>query len=156
MIRQDNSAAAPHVVVVFDANVLIPLIVPASRSARIFQRLAAGGHDVVVSTAILAEVREKMLTKKNLRKWLRVSDEEIEAFLEDLVIACTVIVTPSSVQRVVVADPDDDVVIAAAVQCSAGYIVSEDQHLLALDGFQGIRVMTRDNFARELDRLHIP
>ena len=58
--------------------------------------------------------------------------------------------------KVVVADPDDDSVIAAAVQCSAKHIVTEDQHLLALDGFQGIRMMTRDDFARELDRLGVP
>lgn len=142
--------------VVFDANVVIPLIVPASRSTRVLHRLVESGHEVVISTATLLEVQEKLLTKKTLRKWLRVSDEEIESFVENIAIACTVIVTPSNVPKVVLADPDDDPIIAAALQCGAGYIVSEDRHLLALDAFQGIRIMTRDDFLRELDRLGVP
>jgi putative PIN family toxin of toxin-antitoxin system len=142
--------------VVLDANVVIPLIVPASRSTRVLHRLVESGHEVVISTAILLEVQEKLLTKKTLRKWLRVSDEEIESFVENIAITCSVIVTPSNVPKVVLADPDDDLIIAAASQCGAGYIVSEDHNLLALDGFQGIRIMTRDDFLCELDKLGVP
>jgi len=143
-------------VVVFDTNVLIPLILPASRSTRLFLRLLGDAHQVVVSPAILSEVREKMLTKSTLWKWLGVSDEQIHRFVDDLAMICVVVITPSNVPRYVEDDPDDDPIIAAALQCGAGYVVSEDRHLLRLDGFQGLRVLTRDDFARELDRLGVP
>ncbi len=141
--------------VVFDANVLIPLILPASRSTRLFLRLLGDGHQVVVSPAILAEVREKMLTKSTLRKWLGVSDEQIHRFVNDLAMICVVVVTPANLPRYVAEDPDDDSIIAAALQSGAGYVVSEDRHLLRLDGFQGLRVLTRDDFLHELDRLGV-
>jgi len=143
-------------VVVFDSNVAIPLVLAASRSSRIVARLLAGGHEPVISAAILSEVEEKLHTKESLRKWLGVADEEIEEFLNNLSTVFTVFVTEDNVPRVVVDDPDDDLVIATAVQSKAGYIVSEDRHLLRMDGFQGIRIMTRDDFLRELDRLGVP
>ncbi len=145
-----------RLVVVFDTNVLIPLILPASRSTRLANRLLGDGHQVVVSPAILAEVQEKMLTKSTLREWLGVSDDQIHRFVNDLAALCVVVITPANVPRYVEDDPDDDSIIAAALQCGAGYVISEDRHLLRLDGFQGLHIMTRDDFLRELDRLGVP
>lgn len=51
------------------------------------------------------------------------------------------------------ADPDDDKVIAAAIEAGASYIVSEDHHLLDLGHWRGIQIMSRDDFTAELDRL---
>lgn len=97
-----------------------------------------------------------MLTKSTLRELLGVSDEQINRFVNDLEMMCVVVVTPPNVPRYVEDDPDDDSIIAAALQCGAGYVISEDRHLLRLDGFQGLRIMTRDDFALELDRLGVP
>ena len=88
-----------RLVVVLDTNVLIPLIIPSSRSTGLFLRLLGDGHEVVVSPAILSEVREKMLTKSTLRKWLGVSDEQIHRFVNDLATICVVVVTPPNVPR---------------------------------------------------------
>jgi len=145
-----------RLVVVLDTNVLIPLILPASRSTKLFLRLLGDAHQVVISPAILFEVREKMLTKSSLRDWLGVSDAQIHRFVNDLAMICAVAITPPNVPRYVDDDPDDDAIIAAALQCGAGYVISEDRHLLRLDGFQGLRVLTRDDFLRELDRLGVP
>jgi len=46
-------------VVVFDSDVLIPLILPASRSTQILDRLREAGHRVAASPAMLDEVSEK-------------------------------------------------------------------------------------------------
>jgi uncharacterized protein len=54
----------------------------------------------------------------------------------------TVSVTPSTVSRVVTADPDDDHVLAAAITAEADSIVSGDRHLLALGTHKGIRVFS--------------
>ena len=153
---EDAELMSAALVVVFDTNVLIPLILPASRSTTIFFRLVDNGHRVVVSPPIIAEAREKMFTKRTLRRWLEASDERINRFLDDLEKTCEIAVIPKDVPRYVEDDPDDDPVIATALQCDAGYIISEDRHLLRLDGFQGIRIMTREAFLSELDLLGVP
>ena len=53
------------------------------------------------------------------------------------------VVQPRSIQRVVMIDPDDDQVFAAAVAARADLIVSGDKHLHGMGGeYQSIRVVT--------------
>ncbi|MEX0802241.1 MAG: PIN domain-containing protein, partial [Candidatus Binatia bacterium] len=53
------------------------------------------------------------------------------------------------------ADPDDDIIVAAAVESQAKYIVTEDQHLLRLGNYAGIKILSRDDVRDELDRLRV-
>lgn len=140
-------------VVVFDSDVLIPLILPASRSTHLLDRLRAAGHRVAASPAILDEVSEKLRTKASLRKWLDLADEEIEEFLALLPIFLVVVPGIVQVEGAVPADPDDDKIIAAAIESQASYIITEDRHLLDLQEWSGIRIMNRVEFNAELDRL---
>ncbi len=44
-------------------------------------------------------------------------------------------------------DPGDDIILRAAFDCKADYIISGDRHLLALKEFRGIRIITVDEMA---------
>ena len=142
-------------VVVFDSSVVIPLIVPASRSTRLFRRLRAAGFRVVLSPFIVGEVEQKMRHKVGLRDWLDLSDEEIEGFLNDLPRYFDIVPGKRQAHGAVPADPKDDKIIAAALESNASYIISEDKHLLDLDDYQGIKIMNRQGFEKELDRLEV-
>jgi putative PIN family toxin of toxin-antitoxin system len=144
-------------VVVFDANVLITLILPASQSTRLFQRLDAAGWEVAASPQLLAEAADKLRTKATLRRWVNLSDQDIEEFLTDTLLD-SVSLVPGIRQAIgaVPRDPKDDIIIAAAVEAEASFIVSEDKHLLDLKTYAGITIMNREQFAAELDRLGVP
>jgi len=45
-------------------------------------------------------------------------------------------------------DPDDDAILAAAVEGEATYVVAGDQHLLRLGPFQGIPIISPEQFRR--------
>jgi putative PIN family toxin of toxin-antitoxin system len=143
-------------VVVFDTDVLIPLILPASRSTRLFSRLTAAGHQLGISPQILEEVQEKMRTSAKLRKWLALPDNDIEKFLKNLPTICVLTPGVLTVHGAVIADPKDDKIIAAAAECGASHIISEDWHLRKVGQWHGILIMNRDEFAAELDRLEAP
>jgi len=144
-------------VVVFDSNVLIPLILPASLSTGLFDRLESARWSVAATPQILDEVRDKLLQSASLRKWLQLSDQEIDEFVvSDLPVKVTL--TPGHVQArgAVPTDADDDMIIAAAIEADASYIITEDKDLLTLGQYKGIVIMTRREFADELDRLGVP
>lgn len=65
-------------VVIFDTNTLIPLILPASRSTRLFRRIKATGFVIAATPQLLTEVQQTLRTKKRLRKWLGLTDSEIQ------------------------------------------------------------------------------
>ncbi len=146
----------PNQIVVFDTNVLIPMILSASRSTRLFYRLDAAGWELVATPQLLAEVADKLRTKESLRTWLGLSDATIEEFI-DVRLANMVTMKPGHRQAhgAVPTDPKDDIIVATALESNAAYLVSEDKHLLDLGQYQGIKIMNRDQFAAELDRLGI-
>jgi putative PIN family toxin of toxin-antitoxin system len=143
-------------IVVFDSDVLIPMIIEASRSAHLFSRLDAAGHQIAVSPQIIEEVAEKLRTKASLRKWLDLSDDRIEQFLDDLPRLCVVVKGILSAPGSVPDDPDDDIIVAAGMEADADYIISENKHLLTLGNVAGIPIMNRVTFSAELDRLGVP
>ncbi len=143
-------------VVVFDTNVIIPLIVEASHSTRLFLRLAKAEWQIVVSPQLLAETRAKMKTKRSVRQWLKMSEEQIDTFLDVTLPGITVeVLGVRQTHGAVPADPKDDMVIAAALEAKAEYLISEDKHLLELDQYEGIKIMNREQFEAELDRLGV-
>jgi putative PIN family toxin of toxin-antitoxin system len=155
-MTDETSGVTPHnLVIVFDTNVLITLSIGASRATRLFSRLRAAGHRVAASPQILDEVGEKMRTRAALRRWLRQTDEEIERFLQGLPKLMDVSAGLETAAGAVPADPDDDMVIAAAVESGASYIVSEDHHLRDLKDYLGIKILSIDEFKAELDRLGV-
>jgi putative PIN family toxin of toxin-antitoxin system len=104
-------------VVVFDTSVLIPLVLEASLSTRLLDRLRLAGWHVALSPQILAEARDKMLTKPNLRKWLALSDVEITEFLDqDLPGKTRALPGIRNAHGAVPADPKDDMIVAAALE----------------------------------------
>src|SRR3972149_630903 len=106
----------PEPRVVFNTNVLIPLIVRQSRSSRLFSRLSGAGWRVAATPQNLAEATDKLRTKRRLRKWLGTSDDRIDRFLERLPRIVQVYPGFRQVHGAVPADPKDDKVIAAAVE----------------------------------------
>ena len=113
--------------------------------------------DILRSLMFVPGNSEKMLTKARLRRWLRLSDEEIRQFVEDDLPAMTRL-SPGNetASGAVKADPKDDKIIAAAVESGASYIVSQDHHLRDLREYHGIKILGLEEFDAELDRLGVP
>jgi putative PIN family toxin of toxin-antitoxin system len=136
--------------VVWDVNVLIPLMVPASLSSRLLERQTALDYRIAITPLIWEDVRRKLMTKESLRRWLGAGDEDVAHFLAKLLTICTYFPGNVKLSGVVVDDPDDDRIFAAAIESGAETIVSEDKHLLRLSIWHGIQVVTRQDFFRAL------
>lgn len=56
------------------------------------------------------------------------------------------VVQDTRIERVIEHDPDDDTILACAVASRAQWIVSGDEHLLALKEYRGIPILTPKAF----------
>ena len=91
------------------------------------------------SPKLLAELAD-VLGREKLAPAVAASNRSPEEQLRQY-ISLVRIVTPASVQPVIVADPDDDHVIACALAAGADLIVSGDRHLLNLRSYQGMPIV---------------
>jgi len=125
--------------VVVDTNVLVSAFLKDSKPRKLLVTLLES-HELVSSAPLLAELADVLSREK-----FGVSADAVERFIAILVRRATVVQAGSDL-KVVAEDPDDDVVLSTAVNGKAEYIVSGDKHLLKIDKFKNIRIVTVGEF----------
>lgn len=140
---------------VLDANVVVSaLLNPHGVPAQVLMAWRDETFDLLISVAILDEIGRVLRYPKIAERhgW---TEDEIRAFLADL--AALAIPTPGNLALTVVTDdPTDDRYLEGAVEGAAHYIVSGDRHLLALQEYQGIRILTPRAFLTILAEQPLP
>ena len=97
-----------------------------------------------------------MLSRPRSRRWHGRTDAEIAEFVGLVTHVC--LVTPGVIQvcGLVPDDPDDDMVLGAAAEVQADFIVSEDAHLLDLESVGTTQIVSRAEMHEILDKLGVP
>ncbi len=130
---------------VVDVNVLISGILSAKgSSAEILRASRDGQFELVISENLLAEL-ERTLAYPKLRK--RIRAEKAAAFLSWVRAHGRLAVAPASPPPVSSRDPDDDYLLALAIDRRA-YLVTGDQDLLILSN--DLPILTPAQFATKL------
>jgi putative PIN family toxin of toxin-antitoxin system len=135
---------------VLDANVLVSaLIRPQGPPGRIVAAvIEERAFELVVSVPILDELR-RCLNYPKVRRRIAATAEDLDLWIS----ALDLIAEPAEgtlEARGVSGDPDDDQYLAAALGGRAQFIVSGDRHLLGLQTYEGVRIVTPREFLRLL------
>ena len=129
---------------VYDTNILLSGIGWGGKPGRCLQLARQGSVEGLTCTEILEELKDKLPTKLNF------SDVETAKTLEDLRGFLRLIKIQNTLKGAT-ADPDDDKVIECAVVGSATHIVTGDRrHLLPLENYRNIRIVTAADFLNQL------
>ena len=92
---------------------------------------------------IVLDISEIIKVLKDLK--IKLPDEMIVEWI-DLIVRNSIIVEPREKINIVKDDPKDDIFIETAVAGNVDYIVSQDNHLLKLKEFRGIKIITPEEF----------
>ncbi|MBI4762063.1 MAG: putative toxin-antitoxin system toxin component, PIN family [Chloroflexi bacterium] len=133
---------------VVDTNVLISgTIVRFGASARIVDAALAREIVLVVAPTLIDEyldvIRRPHIAKRYREITPRVQD--VVEFLHHRAIR-----VKGKVVEPVLNDPDDDFLLAAALEGKAKYIISGDEHLLELAHYRGIKILTPREFVEQM------
>lgn len=116
--------------VVLDTNVLVSAAIQNGASYQIVQKLILSTSiDLIICDAILEELREVLIGRPRLRKWISVDDAE--HYLEILQMRFDFVQNPHHIIPTS-RDSDDDFILALARREQANHIVSGDKDLLVL------------------------
>jgi len=127
--------------IVIDTNLLVSGVISAGLPRQLVDAAKAGEFELCTSEVLLAELLDVIARGKFATRLAQAGLTPL-AIVEDLR-ALAVVVSPTTVARVVLTDPDDDHVLAAALTGAADLIASGDKRdLLPLGSYQGIPIVT--------------
>lgn len=132
---------------VLDSSVLISaFLTPAGVSGQVLDAFEQGAFTLCLSKEILGETRTSLIKKvKRIRNYYAYPDEQVDRFLANLA-ALGELALELPMLRVVPDDPKDDMIVATAVKTKADYLVSGDRHLLSMEAYDGIQIITTRAF----------
>lgn len=136
--------------VVLDTNIFVSaLISRQGNPAKILDKWQKKEIEVVVSSAIIAEIHQVTGYERLQKKYHRIREER-EGLIDDLRKFAT-IVEPQQKLSVVLADESDNRYIECAVESGANYVVTGDPHLLTVNEYQGILMISPATFLAILE-----
>ena len=133
--------------VVLDSNVIISGFLFGGLPGALIAHAVAGSVRCFSSLPILDEVREVLQRPK-----FALSPDQALSLIEQLH-ALFEFVTPRQRIHAIPADPDDNAVLEFAVAANADFIVTGDSHLLDLQEWKSIRIVTPAVAWREIESL---
>ena len=127
--------------IVIDTNLLVSGVISAGLPRQLVDAAKAGEFELCTSEVLLAELLDVIARSKFAARLAQAGLTPMDV-VEDLR-TLAVVVSPITIARVVLTDPDDDHVLAAALTGAADLIDSGDKRdLLPLGSYQGIPIIT--------------
>ena len=137
---------------VLDSNVWISAFLFGGKPAATINLAQEGRVRILMSTDLILEIGRALRYKK-LKRILERSKRSTETVVAQI-LAATQLAEAKSRRSWITQDPADDIVLNCAVENSADYIISGDQHILRPKRIGGIEILTPTEFLQRLQATH--
>lgn len=132
--------------VVIDTNVLISGFRWAGNPRQVFARVLDGTFELIVSEKQLVELRRVLAYAH-----LNILRSEQERLMNVVLNSCTIIKTQTAVAEIR-DDPSDNMLLEAAEESGARYIVSGDKHLLRQKQWKETQIVSPASFLKLIEK----
>ena len=123
---------------VLDTNVFVSAALsrnPSSPTREVIDRWKRGEFVLLICTSLAEEIVEKLLDHS-------IDAEKVGVLVETLASLAEWVEIPTEKIEVLLSDPDDNVVVACAVEGRANYLITYDPHFNSLQGdYRGIKII---------------
>jgi hypothetical protein len=129
---------------VIDTNLTISAFIWGGLPLQVYDQAVSRRIPILTSQAMLDEL-ERTLRKAKFTRYLQARNITVESILSH-VAALTESVTPAIIPNLVVRDPKDQIIVAAAVGGDATHLISGDKDLTSLGNYQLTTILTAAEF----------
>lgn len=137
--------------VVLDTNIFVSsLLVKEGLPAQVLNAWRERQYLLIISPAIITEIRDT-LSYSRIRRKYGIVDEDVEQLVALLEQDALLVPGETNVAGSIPEDPEDEMVLACAIDAQADVIVSGDRHLLELGSHQAISILTARQFLERLE-----
>ena len=126
--------------VFFDTNVYVAEALLGRGTARLIEATERAGWRIYVSPYVLDEIGRVIVDNLGFSR-------RLAALARQRTVRRTSPVDPPPSRHQVPADPNDSPILRAALHAGADYLVTNDRHLLALDPYEGLRIISIGAYA---------
>jgi len=127
-----------------DTNVLISATFWYGDSHKIIEGVEQKQFVLVLSKDILQEYSEVLKYDEIQDK---INDKNLDMkYTLHKIISLATIVEPTATLHAIQEDPDDNKILECALEGNVDYIITQDNHLLKLKNFHGIKIVTPKEF----------
>ena len=134
--------------VVADTNIVVSGLLWRGNPRRVLDAAREGTIDLFTTATLLIELEDVLSRPKFSSRLAAVGVTPHDLVLGYAALAS--VIEPATIEPVIVADPDDDAVLACAIAAQGEIIVSGDIHLLSLMQYRDVRVLTAAKLLTEI------
>jgi putative PIN family toxin of toxin-antitoxin system len=132
--------------IVCDTNVLVSAFIAAGPPSRVLEEVIDARLELVLPSPVMVELKRILTGRLGFEPERRRGVEEL---LVDL--AVELVPGPEATPEAITGDPDDDLILACAIQAGVDTLVSGDRrHLLPVGKHRGVRIVTPQALLAEL------
>ena len=131
--------------IVLDTNIWLSGIFWKGESNKLIESCIAKKIEIIITKEILSEITKVLDTETKFQKFIDERKQKIEDLMRTILSVSTLIETESRVD-LIKAHPQDNIILEAALDGSADYIISYDKHILNMIEFREIKILQPKEF----------
>lgn len=131
--------------IVVDTNILVSSSFWNGASDKVIKIVENSGATLFLSEEIINEFSE-VLEYEEIKDKIKNKNLEMKRTIEKI-ISLSSIITPLTKLNIC-QDPEDNIILECAKEANADYIITQDNHLLKLSSFEGIKIITPEEFLK--------
>jgi len=131
--------------VVFDTNIWLSGIFWKGEAYKIIEKCINKKVEIIITEEILNEIIDILNKELKFQKFIENRKQSIEDLLRTILSVSKLIKTTSRID-LIKDHPNDNIILEAALDGNADYIVSYDKHILNMLEFRKIRILEPNEF----------
>ena len=135
--------------IVLDTNVWLSAVFWDGEANKIINKAINEKIKIIITKEILSEIAEVLNREAKFQKFIKDKKTKIGNLIRTILSFSILIETKSKIE-LIKQDPDDNIILEAALDGKADYILSYDKHLLNMLEFRKIKILEPREFLKLL------